>query len=182
MSAQPDTPSVPVPVARWTPREAREIVVGGAVAVVFALILAYSYAGNQIKAAGGTYTLNAKFNRIDGLVDGADVFLAGIKVGTVSGQTLDDDYRAVVALKLDSGVKLPADTAVAIHTDGLFGSKFVVLDPGGDEDILEAGDEITFTEDAMIVSELLELIISEGKALRKSDGGAGDGNGDKGDN
>jgi len=179
MSGQPDSPSVPVP--RWTLREARAIIVGGAVAVVIALILAYSHAGNQVKAAGDPYTLKAKFNRIDGLVDGADVLFSGIKVGIVSGQTLDENYRAVVVLKLDSGVKLPTDTAAAIHTDGLFGSKFVVLDPGGDVDILEAGDEITFTQDAMIVSELLDLIISEGKALRKTDGGVSVGNGDKGD-
>lgn len=170
----------PVPVARWTPREAREIVFGGVVVALLVLILAYSYAGNQVEAAGGTYTLNAKFNRIDGLINGADVFLAGIKVGTVGGQSLDDNYRAVVSLKLDSGVKLPADTAVAIHTDGLFGSKFVVLDPGGEDDMLEPGDEITFTQDAMIVSELLDLIISEGKALRKSDGAANGGPGTEG--
>ena len=169
MSAEPAT------AAGWTAREAREIVIGGAVVVVLALVLAYSYGGSRVKSAVGAYTLIAKFNRIDGLNDGAEVFLAGIKVGTVSGQTLDDDYRAVVALQLEPGVKLPADTAVAIHTDGLFGSKFVVLDPGGDEDMLEPGDEITVTQDAMIVSELLNLIISEGKALRKTDGAAGDG-------
>ena len=125
MSAEPAT------AAGWTAREAREIVIGGAVVVVLALVLAYSYGGSGVKSAVGAYTLIAKFNRIDGLNDGAEVFLAGIKVGTVSGQTLDDDYRAVVALQLEPGVKLPADTAVAIHTDGLFGSKFVVLDPGG---------------------------------------------------
>ena len=136
--------------------------------IVVVLILAYSYGGSRVKSAADAYTLTAKFNRIDGLFEGADVYLAGIKVGTVSGQTLDDDYRAVVALQIDAGINLPADTAVAIHTDGLFGTKFVVLDPGGEEDALEPGDEITFTQDAMIVGELLELIISEGKPLRET--------------
>ena len=170
----------PAAAARWTSREAREIVIGGAVIVVLALVLAYSYGGSRVKPAVGVYTLIAKFNRVDGLAEGADVFLAGIKVGTVSGQTLDDNYRAVVALQLDSAVRLPADTAVAIHTDGLFGDKFVVLDPGGDEDTLEPGDEITFTQDAMIVSELLDLIISEGKALRNTSGAASDGRNEEG--
>ena len=159
--------------AQWTSREAREIVIGGVVIVVVALILAYSYVGSSVKSAVGAYTLTAKFNRIDGLAAGADVFLAGIKVGTVSGQTLDDDYRAVVEIQIGSAVKLPTDTAVAIHTDGLFGTKFVVLDPGGEEDMLEPGDEITFTQDAMIVGELLDLIIAEGKANRKTSAGAG---------
>ena len=177
MSGEPDPPrpaAADSSADQWTPREAREIVIGGAVLVVLALILAYSYVGGRGESAANAYTLIAKFNRIDGLGDGADVFLAGIKVGTVSGQTLDDDYRAVVALQIDSAIELPTDTAVAIHTDGLFGTKFVVLDPGGEEDMLEAGDEITFTQDAMIVGELLDLIIAEGKANRKTSAAAGD--------
>ena len=153
---------------RWSPREAREIVYGGAVIVVLALVLAYSYGGGRVSSAVGAYTLTANFNRVDGLAEGADVYLAGIKAGTVSGQRLDDDYRAEVEMQIDAGVRLPTDTAVAIHTDGLFGTKFVVLDPGGEEDMLEPGDEITFTQDAMIVGELLDLIIAEGKANRKT--------------
>ena len=67
---------------------------------------------------------------------------------------------------MDSSVRLPADTSAAIHTDGLFGSKFVVLEPGGEETYLGDGDVITFTQDAVIVSELLDLIIAEGRARR----------------
>jgi len=61
---------------------------------------------------------------------------------------------------------LPIDTAAAIHTDGLFGSKFVILDPGGDEKTLEDGSAIEFTQDSVVVSDLLDLIIREGKAAR----------------
>ena len=61
-------------------------------------------------------------------------------------------------------IELPVDSSAAIHTDGLFGSKFVVIDPGGDLAILEDGDEIQYTQDAVIVEDLLDLIISEGKA------------------
>ena len=62
--------------------------------------------------------------------------------------------------------ELPLDTSAAIHTDGLFGSKFVVLEPGAEEDVLQSGDEFTYTQDAVVVSDLLDLIIAEGKAAR----------------
>ena len=67
---------------------------------------------------------------------------------------------------MDAGVQLPEDTAAAIHTDGLFGSKFVVLLAGGEDATIKPGGAITHTQDALIVSELLELIIAEGRAAR----------------
>ena len=43
----------------------------------------------------------------------------------------------------------------------------MVLEPGGDEEFMGDGDEINFTQDAVIVAELLELIIAQGKANRE---------------
>lgn len=148
---------------------AREIAVGGLAFLALVLMLGFLYGGREMtaKAASNDYAVIATFNRVDGLLVGAPVRLAGIQVGTVDGQYLDVHYRAVTTLKIDADVKLPTDTSVAIHTDGLFGAKYVVLEPGGDEEYLGAGDEINFTQDAVIVAELLELIIAQGKANRK---------------
>ncbi len=147
---------------------AKEITVGGLAFLALVLLLGFLYGGRELtaKAASNDYVVIATFNRIDGLLVGAPVHLAGIQVGTMVGQFLDVHYRAVTTLKIDSDVKLPMDTSVAIHTDGLFGAKYVVLEPGGDEEFLGDGDEINFTQDAMIVAELLELIIAQGKANR----------------
>lgn len=164
------TAQAQVPVARWSRREVREMLVGAATVLALALVLAYSYGGTRLQPALGGYAVKATFNRADGLPLGADVLLAGVKVGSVIAQSLDAHYRAVVTLAIDADIKLPADTAAAIHTDGLFGEKFMVLDPGGEEDTLAPGDEITFTQDAMIVEELLDLIIAEGRAIRAAAG------------
>jgi phospholipid/cholesterol/gamma-HCH transport system substrate-binding protein len=66
------------------------------------------------------------------------------------------------------------DTSAAIHTDGLFGGKFIVLEPGAEENILNNEDEISLTQDAIIVSDLLELIISEGKVVKDKHQNAND--------
>ena len=66
-------------------------------------------------------------------------------------------------------IELPTDTSAAIHTDGLFGQKHVVLVPGAEEKILKSGGAITLTQDSVLVSDLLDLIIGEGRAkLKKS--------------
>ena len=148
--------------------EIKEILVGAAALVVLALVLIVVYGGadKEARAELASYRVFAIFNRIDGLAVGNDVLVSGIPVGRVEGMDLDSDFRARVTMLIDRGVELPIDTAAAIHTDGLFGSKFVILDPGGDEKMLEDGSAIEFTQDSVVVSDLLDLIIREGKAAR----------------
>ena len=113
----------------------------------------------------------AKFNKVDGLSEGSDVRMGGIRVGRVTNMDLDSKFRAVVTMDVDSQFPYTLDTSAAIHTDGLFGVKFIVLEPGAEEAVLSSGDEISLTQDAVVVGDLLELIISEGnvaKAKRRS--------------
>ena len=149
--------------------EARESIVGGIVLVtlILATVLLQSNGDIASEATSGTYPVNATFNRVDGLKEDGEVRLGGIRVGFIERQRLDSDYQAVVTMQIDGGTKLPMDTSAAIHTDGLFGDKYIVLEPGGDEQYLGAGDEITFTQDAMVIDELLELIIAQGKMRLK---------------
>ena len=73
----------------------------------------------------------------------------------------------MISLKIDPEVNLRTDTSAAVHTDGLFDSKFIVLEPGAEKEDLESGEKITFTQDALVDSDLMELIIiSKGKAAQ----------------
>jgi phospholipid/cholesterol/gamma-HCH transport system substrate-binding protein len=143
--------------------ESVQVIVGAFTLLLLVLVIAYSYGREKFAPVSEGYTLYASFNRIDGLAEGALVELAGIPVGTVTGARLDNNFRAQVAMEIQSWVLLPRDTSAAIHTDGLFGDKYVVLEPGADERTLKSGDRIDFTQDAVIVEELLDLIIGEGK-------------------
>jgi len=166
------------------PSEIKEIVVGAAALVVLAVVLIVVYGGadKEARAELATYRIFATFNRIDGLAVGDEVMVSGIQVGRVQSMEVDADFRARIMLRVDRGVGLPIDTAAAIHTDGLFGSKFVVLDPGGDEKMLEDGGAIEFTQDSVVVSDLLDLIIREGKATRgqSEEGQSEEGQGEEG--
>lgn len=146
--------------------EKKEMIVGGGVVAVLLASLLLSYGGRDLaeKSEAGSYVVNATFNRVDGLLEGDEVRVGGIRVGSVSAMVLDSYFRADLALKVDDAVRLPTDTSAAIHTSGLFGSKYVVLEPGGDETYYKDGDKITFTQDATIVTELMDLIIAEGRA------------------
>ncbi len=147
--------------------ETKDIAVGAFALASLLLVLGFFQAGRTHVTGKATgYDIRATFNRIDGLFPGDPVRLGGIRVGTVTKAELDSNYRARLTLRMDDVIRIPEDTAAAIHTDGLFGSKFVVLLVGGDDALIKPGGAITHTQDALIVSELLELIIAEGRAAR----------------
>ena len=142
-----------------------ETLIGAVVLVVAGFFLYFSDEKAEVGAVQG-YSLTAKFDKVDGVKVGSDVMLAGIKVGTVTDESLDTkEYLAVLQLSLATNVKLPDDSAIKIASDGLLGGKYLSIDPGGSEDYLEAGDEIRFTQGAVDLTELI------GKAIYSGGGG-----------
>ena len=136
-------------------RNVLETIMGGVVLVAAGFFLVFAYTSSDIGRVHG-YAYTAKFDRIDGLQDGSDVRLSGIKVGTVIDQTLElDTYLAVLTLSIDTRVSLPADTVAKVMSDGLLGGKYLALDPGGDERILKPGEEIQFTQSALNLEDLI---------------------------
>lgn len=150
--------------------EVRQIIVGMVTVVLLSGLLAVAYANQFIDEyvnLGGRYRVVAVFNRVDGLAVGSDVTLSGVRIGTIENMMLDDKFQAWVTLQIDEDIGLPADTSAAIHTNGLLGGKSLVLEAGGAEEVLTDGSRIGYTQDAVVVGELLDLIIGEGKALRQ---------------
>tara|TARA_B100000315_G_scaffold212156_2_gene209385 strand:- start:7120 stop:7575 length:456 start_codon:yes stop_codon:yes gene_type:complete len=145
--------------------EVRHITVGMITLIVLVLVGSISFSSSQIEAPTGV-TIKAVFNQIDGLSKGDNVRMGGVIIGEVTELSLGDGYSAAVLLRIDHEIPLPNDTSAAIHTDGLFGRKYITLEPGGDEENLAAGDEITMTQDSVVVQDLLELIIGEAKSKR----------------
>ncbi len=141
-----------------------ETLIGAVVLIVAAGFLFFAYGRADVGAVAG-YEVIAKFERVDGLAIGSDVRMSGIKIGTVLNQTLDKvDYLAVVRLSVAPSVKLPDDTSAEIVSDGLLGSKYVSLVPGGADEIIEAGGEIKFTQSSVSLEQLIgKLMFSETK-------------------
>ena len=117
--------------------------------------------------AKGSYEITARFNRADGLKVGDTVRAAGVPVGRIEELRLDENFRVVVLLRIDNDVVLDTDATASIITDGLFGEKLIQLDIGGGEPIIGAGKEISFTEGSLVLEDLLELIISRAKQVRR---------------
>ena len=143
-------------------RSVIETIMGAVVLLVAGLFLFFAYNASNVRATDG-YELVARFNRVDGLTNGNDVRLSGIKIGSVVAQSLDPKtYRAIVRIAVDSTIKLPVDTSARIQSDGLLGNTYMVLEPGGAEDMLAPGGEIEYTQDSINLVDLLGRFIFSG--------------------
>ena len=151
-------------------RELFETWIGAA--IIAGLVVVILLVFGPTRFSDGTYSVTARFSRADGLSTGGIVQAAGVPVGKIEELRLDKDFRAIAVLRIDSNVELDSDATAAIVTDGLFGQKFIQLDIGGGESVIGDGQEIAFTEDSLILDDLIELIISRAKQARSSTGGA----------
>ena len=136
-----------------------EVATGAAVLLVAAGFLGFAVAHSGRSASGG-YELTAKFDHIDGLTLGADVRIAGVKVGSVSDQRIDPaSYLAVVGMKIREDIALPKDTSAEIASESLLGGKYMNLTPGGDSTMLKPGQAITITQSSVSLEQLLGKFI-----------------------
>ncbi len=152
-------------------REKKELIVGIVVILVCAIYFMYlnSRKLEEVKQQniGSMISISADFNKTDGLFVGSVVRLAGVDIGSVSDTSLLDDFTVNVVMDVKEDVLIPEDSGVTINTAGLFGSKYIEIQPGGMDEYLEDGGVIEYTQDSMIVQDLIDRIISIGKSKKE---------------
>jgi phospholipid/cholesterol/gamma-HCH transport system substrate-binding protein len=113
----------------------------------------------KLEVIGGRgYTVVAEFDSVAGLNNGAVVEIGGVEVGRVREITLKN-YRAVVAMSIDPGVKLQDDAIISIRTKGLIGEKYVRITPGASDKLVQPGGKIRDTEDPVDMEQLISNFI-----------------------
>ncbi len=106
------------------------------------------------------YAVFARFQSITGLKTGANVEMAGVKIGKVESIDLDPvDQVAVVKIRIRKGVELTDDVIASVKTAGMIGDKYIKLSPGGSDVILKPNDMITETESALDLEELISKYV-----------------------
>ncbi len=146
-------------------RNLAEVLTGAVVLIAAAGFLGYAVAHSGRTTASG-YLLTAHFDNIAGLGPGADVRIGGVKVGSVTEERLDpQSFQAVVGLTVQNSVKLPKDTAAVITSESLLGGKYLALQPGGDQAVLQPGQAITITQSSVNIEELLGKFIFSATSL-----------------
>ncbi len=117
-----------------------------------------------------TYPVTMRFDNIGGLKARAPVKSAGVVVGRVADITFDDNrFQASVKIEMETRYKFPKDSSAKILTSGLLGEQYIGLEPGGDTNLLAAGDNIKMTQSALVLENLITQFLFS-KAADGKDG------------
>ncbi len=133
-----------------------ETLVGFFVLIVAFGFLVFAYNVNDFSKMKKGYMLTANFQNIDGIAKGADVKLAGIKIGSVDSLSLEDNtYYAILNLNINEGVDIPKDSSAIVSTSGLLGGKYIRINPGASDDNFVDGGKIKFTQSSLNIEDLI---------------------------
>lgn len=137
-----------------------ELFVGAGVLAVAVGFLIYATGSVGAGRGGDGYDVTASFRSAEGIAVGTDIRLAGVKIGTVSELALNPEtFRADARLTISEGVVLPDDSSVVIASEGLLGGNFVEILPGGSPFNYEPGAQITDTQGAISLIQLLTKFV-----------------------
>ena len=146
-------------------RSVFETILGAVVLAIAALFLVFAYNSSDMKVVKG-YELSADFPMVDGLKEGIDVKLNGVKVGTVTGMNLittpgPKQFLVHVGMNVDPSVQLPTDTMALVASESLLGGKYMSLEPGVDDDMIKTDGtgRITRTQAPMRLDDLIGQVI-----------------------
>lgn len=132
-----------------------ETLLGAVVLAVAIGFIVFAYTRSGVATVSG-YEVSAAFSRVDGITNGSDVRIGGIKVGSVIGRELEPEtYRAVLRMSIDETVALPTDSTAAVVSEGLIGGKFIDLQPGAEEELIGDGGRIHYTQSSLLLEELI---------------------------
>ncbi len=128
-----------------------------AAGLVAFFFLAMQVSNLSTGGSGEGYLVKARFDNIGSLKVRSPVTMAGVRIGRVSAISFDQTtYEAVVTLNIEQSYNsIPEDTFAKIFTAGLLGEQYIGLDPGGSENYLMGGSEISLTQSALVLEEII---------------------------
>jgi phospholipid/cholesterol/gamma-HCH transport system substrate-binding protein len=139
---------------------ALEILVGFFVCLGVAAVFVLTFRVASLDTVGNgdaVYRVSGLFQNIGGLKSGAAVSMAGVKIGRVRDIAIDPkSFEARVTMDISKQYdKIPEDSSAKILTSGLLGEQYIGLEPGGMDDYLKDGSEITLTQSALVLENLI---------------------------
>jgi phospholipid/cholesterol/gamma-HCH transport system substrate-binding protein len=108
------------------------------------------------------FVLKAHFRSVEGLVQDAQVQIAGIKIGSVKDVQFDSETgKAAVTMLINDSYRnsIPEGSRLFIRSKGLAGDKYLVIEPGKpNARKLKPGEEITLVFESTDPDKVLESV------------------------
>jgi phospholipid/cholesterol/gamma-HCH transport system substrate-binding protein len=135
----------------------REVIVGLFMVIGFLALIYLSVNLGEVPLLdrGDSYEVKAEFVNVAGVKKGASVQIAGVEVGEVSRIYLNEDFYAMLILRVNNDVQIPLDSIVSVKSQGIIGDKYIQISLGGDLDFYGENDIIVDTESSVDIESLI---------------------------
>src|SRR5687768_8880583 len=131
------------------------------------LIVGIFTLGGQKRTFTPSLTLHAVFDNVNGLQKGDNVFFSGVKVGTVKDVEFYGTSQVRVTMSVEKKVQkyIKKDTKAKIGSEGLIGSKIVVLYEGSPQVEMVKGGEDLQVESAISTDDMMATLQANNRNL-----------------
>ncbi len=123
--------------------------------------------GSQKKTFVKSFTINAVFNDVGGLLAGGNIWFSGVKVGTVKKISFSGNAQVLVTMSIekDAQQQIHKDAKAKIGSDGLIGNKIVILYGGNPDTPPVEKDDYLTVEKALSTEDMLATLQANNKNL-----------------
>ena len=98
------------------------------------------------------------FNYVEGISVGTDVEMAGLKIGIVDKISLNQNNEVLVEGIIDPLIDIPDDSILLIRSNGIFGKKSLLIEPGFGDIIENESYLFTDTKDSYSIDMFLRYL------------------------
>ena len=107
-----------------------------------------------------TLQINSSFFDIGNINIGNDVKINGVKVGEITGISLDQEsYMAIITSTVDQSIKIPNDSTFKISNNGFIGSPYIEIELGNSKISFNNNDYTINNVDAVSLEEIINNFI-----------------------
>jgi len=108
-----------------------------------------------------TLQVETVFNRVDGLSAGSQIYIKGVKVGSVANMEFTETDSVLVTMRLDVPNSIPRGSVALLTSLGLIEGKSIVIELGDSDERVEFGEKI----EGFYVESMMEVLGSKGEEL-----------------
>jgi phospholipid/cholesterol/gamma-HCH transport system substrate-binding protein len=107
-------------------------------------VISVFFIGKESNIFNKTFMIYATFKNVEGLQKGDNVWLSGVKIGTVKSVEIIKEGKVIVNLSLRHKQEefIKKDATASIGSDGFIGNKIVVIRPGNASQVIHDEDTI----------------------------------------
>ena len=126
-------------------------------------IYSLSGIGNSSAVKNSNYYYGV-FKDVSGVSVSSDVKIGGIVVGKVESLSINDSLNAVVKVSIRKDICVPEDSSLEVATSGVLGARFLVIQPGSDDECLNSDAYFENVKSALSIESLVSKFIAAKKS------------------